>query len=183
MENCQSILFLTTNRVGSFDDAFVSRIHVSLYYRDFTEDDRRKIWTTFFNKLAKDRKNVMHVPVETIFYATGTEVASLKWNGREIRNGEWDHFTYFLITFMEEGMWRWRANSKCDTAFQTAVALADFDNETNEDGKIILRERHIQQIVHMSQEFKDYLNGLHRGDEAKRADRQRIRYDEFDAKS
>lgn len=88
MENCQSILFLTTNRVGSFDDAFVSRIHISLYYHDFTEEDRCKVWTTFFNKLAKDRKDVMHVPVETILYTTGPEVANLKWNGREIRNGE-----------------------------------------------------------------------------------------------
>lgn len=97
MESCQSILFLTTNRVGSFDDAFVSRIHVSLYYRDFTEEDRRKVWTTFFNKLAKDRKNAMHVPVETILYTTGSEVASLKWNGREIRNGMCTNFT--LPTF------------------------------------------------------------------------------------
>ena len=76
-----------------------------------------------------------------------------------------------------------RANFMCETAFQTAVALADFDGDKDEDGKIILRERHIQQIVHMSQEFKGYLKDLHRGDEAKRADRQRIRYDEFDAKS
>ena len=64
------------------------------------------------------------------------------------------------------------------TAFQTAVALADFDG-ADEDGKIVLRKTHIQQIVRMSQEFKDYLKELHRGDEAKRAERQRIRYDEF----
>lgn len=97
MESCQSILFLTTNRVGSFDDAFVSRIHVSLYYRDFTEEDRRKVWTTFFNKLAKDRKNAMHVPVETILYTTGPEVANLKWNGREIRNGESGLSLYYFL--------------------------------------------------------------------------------------
>ena len=36
------------------------------------------------------------------------------------------------------------------------------------------------QIVRMSREFKTYLKELHRGDESKRADRQRIRYDEFD---
>ena len=76
-----------------------------------------------------------------------------------------------------------RADFRCNTAFQTAVALADFDDEKDEDGKIVLRERHIKQIVHMSQEFQDYLKELHRGDEAKRADRHRIRYDEFDGKS
>ena len=180
MESCQSILFLTTNRVGSFDDAFVSRIHVSLYYRDFTQDDRRKVWTVFFNKLAKDRKNAMHVPVETILYTTGPEVANLKWNGREIRNGEWPLQPTLSEKIREEG--RRKADSRHDTAFQTAVALADFDDDRNEDGKVVLRESHIQQIVHMSQEFKQYLRELHRGDEAKRADRQRIRFDEFDQK-
>ena len=89
MENCQSILFLTTNRIGSFDDAFVSRIHVSLYYREFSEDDRCKVWKNFFDKLARDRKNIIQIPAETIFYTTESEVTSLKWNGREIRNGEW----------------------------------------------------------------------------------------------
>ena len=69
---------------------------------------------------------------------------------------------------------------ECYAAFQTAVALADFDGEKDEDGKTMLRERHIQQIVHMSQEFKTYLNELHTGDEAKRAYRQRIRLDKFD---
>ena len=88
MEYCQSILFLTTNRVGSFDDAFVSRIHVSLYYPDFSEEDRRKVWKVFFEKLRRDRGDIMRVPIETKDYTNGQEVKSLKWNGREIRNGE-----------------------------------------------------------------------------------------------
>ena len=62
------------------------------------------------------------------------------------------------------------------------MSLADFDG-ADEDGKITLRKTHIQQIVRMSREFKDYLSKLHRGDEAKRADRQRIRFDEFDEKA
>ncbi len=86
--------------------------------------------------------------------------------------------TYVVMRIREER--EDRADCKCNIAFQTAVALADFDNETIEDGKIVPRERHIQQIVHMSQEFKDYLKELHHGDEAKRAYQQRNRYDEFD---
>ena len=88
MENCQSILFLTTNRVGAFDDAFISRIHVSLYYPDLSEDDRRQIWRNFFKKLIKDRGDIMRIPIDTKDYTEGKEVRALKWNGREIRNGE-----------------------------------------------------------------------------------------------
>ena len=87
METCQSILFLTTNRVGSFDDAFISRIHISLYYPDFSEADRKKVWWNFFGKLAKERGDVMRVQIDTKDYTQGQEVRAVKWNGREIRNG------------------------------------------------------------------------------------------------
>ena len=68
-------------------------------------------------------------------------------------------------------------------AFQTAVALADFGNEKDEDGKILLKDTHIMQVVRMSEEFKTYLKTLHQGDESKRAERQRIRLDAYDAGS
>ena len=68
-------------------------------------------------------------------------------------------------------------------AFQTAVALADYEGAKDEEGKILLKETHIMQIVRMSREFKTYLNELHQGDESKRAERQRVRFDEYDAQS
>ena len=88
MENCQSILFLTTNRVGAFDDAFISRIHVSLYYPDLSGDDRKKVWRNFFKKLEKGRGDIMRIPYDTKDYTNSKEVRTLKWNGREIRNGK-----------------------------------------------------------------------------------------------
>lgn len=66
---------------------------------------------------------------------------------------------------------------------QTAVALADFEGATDEDGKILLKDTHIQQIVRMSSDFRNYLDTLHQGDESKRAERQRIRYDTYDPQS
>jgi len=55
LEFYDGILFLTTNRVGAFDDAFISRIHVKLYYPDFNDKQRQQIWQTFINKLIKER--------------------------------------------------------------------------------------------------------------------------------
>jgi len=43
-----------------------------------------------------------------------------------------------------------------------------------------VKDSHIMQIVRMSEEFKAYLKTLHLGDESKRAERQRIRLDEYD---
>ncbi|KAK1757034.1 hypothetical protein QBC47DRAFT_297137 [Echria macrotheca] len=44
MEYYKGILFLTTNRVGKLDPAINSRIHVTLHYKRFSEQDFRKIF-------------------------------------------------------------------------------------------------------------------------------------------
>ena len=179
MENCQSILFLTTNRVGAFDDAFISRIHVSLYYPDLSEEDRKKVWRNFFEKLVKDRGDIMRVPIDTKDYTNGQEVRELKWNGREIRNGKAPSLQASGRRIFAPSL----TFSRSCLAFQTAVALADFEGAKDEEGKILLKDTHIMQIVRMSKEFKTYLHELHQGDESKRAERQGVRYDNYDAQS
>ncbi|KAK4175481.1 hypothetical protein QBC36DRAFT_311961 [Triangularia setosa] len=57
IEYYRGILFLTTNRVGHFDDALISRIHVVIEYDQLSEDNRRQIWTQFFNKFIDERQN------------------------------------------------------------------------------------------------------------------------------
>ena len=50
LEYYEGIMFLTTNRVTSFDRAFESRIHISLEYKDLDFKARKGIWETFLNK-------------------------------------------------------------------------------------------------------------------------------------
>lgn len=88
MEFYEGILFLTTNRVGFFDDAFISRIHVQLYYPDFDDVSRRKVWQTFIDKLEKERGDYVRLNAIAKEYLDGSELRAVKWNGREIRNGE-----------------------------------------------------------------------------------------------
>lgn len=55
LEYFQGILFLTTNRVETFDDAFQSRIHVALRYGELTTKAKRTVWKMFLDKVsAKD---------------------------------------------------------------------------------------------------------------------------------
>lgn len=56
MEYFQGLLFLTTNRIGQIDDAFLSRIHVVIGYTPLTEEQRAAIWKGFFRKLEHDMK-------------------------------------------------------------------------------------------------------------------------------
>jgi hypothetical protein len=86
----QGILFLTTNRVGHFDEAFMSRIHLSLGYEKLDDNARKKIWDNLFRKLGDDSKRgapQINYEYDAKQYVKTKEVQSLEWNGREIRNG------------------------------------------------------------------------------------------------
>lgn len=50
LEYYQGILFLTSNRVNTFDDAFKSRIHVPLKYTNLDPSSRKQIWKNFLSK-------------------------------------------------------------------------------------------------------------------------------------
>ncbi|KAI8263968.1 hypothetical protein K4K58_012585 [Colletotrichum sp. SAR11_239] len=150
LEFYDGILFLTTNRVGSFDDAFISRIHIQLYYPDFSDDERQKVWKTFIDKLAREKGETMRLTIDAKEYIESTRKQGLKWNGREIRN-----------------------------AFQTAVALAEYEADKDGEGRIMVKDDHLRAVVELSQDFKGYLNDLHRKDEGKRAEQRYERLDSY----
>lgn len=63
------------------------------------------------------------------------------------------------------------------TAFQTAVSLAEYEDERDEEGKILLTDEHLRSVVGLSKDFKTYLDELHRADESKRAQKRFERLD------
>lgn len=73
LEYHQGVLFLTTNRVKSFDEAFHSRISVSLEYPELTAEDREKIWNNLL-----EAAEISHLDVKRL--------ASHSINGRQIKN-------------------------------------------------------------------------------------------------
>ncbi|KAL4865369.1 hypothetical protein BDV12DRAFT_174767 [Aspergillus spectabilis] len=82
LEYFQGILFLTTNRVETFDDAFQSRIHVALRYGDLTTKAKRSVWKMFLEKVQA---------MEGVQTATFTDkdydlLSRHNLNGRQIKN-------------------------------------------------------------------------------------------------
>ncbi|CEN61299.1 hypothetical protein ASPCAL07956 [Aspergillus calidoustus] len=83
LEYYDGILILTSNRVGTFDEAFKSRIQLSLHYENLTYPQRRKIWRNFMNRLKTvDTDNVDFDDILDHLDELGREDI----NGREIRN-------------------------------------------------------------------------------------------------
>jgi SpoVK/Ycf46/Vps4 family AAA+-type ATPase len=77
LEYFQGIMFLTTNRVTTFDEAFQSRIHFAMKFSDLSITAKKKIWKTFLEKVPPTKKEV-----------TDNDVADLSHkniNGRQVR--------------------------------------------------------------------------------------------------
>jgi ATPase family associated with various cellular activities (AAA) len=83
LECYDGILILTSNRVGTFDDAFKSRIQLALHYENLNVTQRRKIWRNFMNRLKTlGEDNVDFDDILDHLDDLGKE----DMNGREIRN-------------------------------------------------------------------------------------------------
>ncbi|KAF2843761.1 P-loop containing nucleoside triphosphate hydrolase protein, partial [Patellaria atrata CBS 101060] len=129
LEYYSGILFITTNRVGTFDEAFQSRIHISIHYKGFDEKQRRQVWENNFDKLYKERNGKVSYDYSVReFVLRDKYVQDLDWNGREIRN-----------------------------CFQTAVTLAEY--EANREGRdtVQLKKSHLERVMDMSKAFENYL--------------------------
>ncbi|MCJ1306786.1 hypothetical protein MMC25_000429 [Agyrium rufum] len=85
LEYYRGLLFLTSNRVDTFDEAFTSRIHVSLHYKKLNDKDRRQIWINGINRFKSE--NIKVTKQARDYVCENSAVSSLEWNGREIRNG------------------------------------------------------------------------------------------------
>ncbi|RDW68602.1 hypothetical protein BP5796_09259 [Coleophoma crateriformis] len=82
LEYYEGILILTSNRVGTFDEAFRSRIHIALHYDDLKPRSRKQIWSNFLARLegTDEGENVDQIKDRL------DELAKHDLNGREIRN-------------------------------------------------------------------------------------------------
>jgi hypothetical protein len=74
-------MFLTTNRIESFDPAFKSRIHLSMKYPPLCREFRKELWSTFVETGVSDE-------VDPSVQASSflNEMAEYEFNGRQIRN-------------------------------------------------------------------------------------------------
>ncbi|KAH6639325.1 P-loop containing nucleoside triphosphate hydrolase protein [Boeremia exigua] len=77
LEYYEGTMFLTTNRVETFDPAFQSRIHISLDYQELTIDSRKTVWDNFLNSSTQE-----HIITKEQL----SELARMNMNGRQIKN-------------------------------------------------------------------------------------------------
>ncbi|KAK3987005.1 hypothetical protein QBC44DRAFT_332337 [Cladorrhinum sp. PSN332] len=147
LEYYAGILFLTTNRIGDFDEAFASRIHMSLHYPALDKISTMKVFKLNLSIIrqrydVKGRK--IRIEEDEILLDVGDyfdKNKEARWNGRQIRN-----------------------------ACQTALALAEFDAQprgkkydikTKSAARVHLRVLHLEVVSKAYLEFLQYLKEVH----------------------
>lgn len=144
MEYFGGLLFLTTNRVGHLDEAFISRVHVIVGFEKLDAEKRKAVWKSFLDKLSHEMKGKIRVLPSARNFIMGDEMCAMDWNGREIRN-----------------------------SLQTAIALAEHDTrsceEYSEGDEIVVESDHFRKVMTMSRSFRTYLNSIRRDTEEERA--------------
>lgn len=80
LEYYSGIMFLTTNRVGSFDKAFKSRIHLAVKYPALSHAAREDLWWAFISRAAPE-DDLYWLDLESL-----RRLAAEELNGRQIKN-------------------------------------------------------------------------------------------------
>ncbi|KAJ0420213.1 hypothetical protein BJY00DRAFT_301637 [Aspergillus carlsbadensis] len=159
LEYYAGILFLTTNRIGDFDEAFTSRIHISLHYPQLTLQATREIFELNIRlmqqRFAKKERPLQVDDTEILQYAGQywNQHKTMRWNGRQIRN-----------------------------ACQTALALAEFDagggsheQIVNKNAQVRLGVAHLDVVCRAYLEFMRYLRRLYKTDQDRLAQKRGYR--------
>ncbi|CCF46130.1 AAA family ATPase [Colletotrichum higginsianum] len=118
LEYYDGILILTSNRVGTFDEAFKSRIQLAIHYTNLTTHQRTMIWGNFFRRL----KDMSDEDIDFVDLEDHVEdLARHKMNGREIRN---------VITTARQVV-RWERKQQKEPSFSLTYKVMDEVIETS----------------------------------------------------
>lgn len=78
LEYYQGILFLTSNRMMQLNKAIMSRIHLTIKYKDLTREFRREIWKNLLSKARTAQGPAI------IGYDKLQQLDNFSLNGREV---------------------------------------------------------------------------------------------------
>jgi len=158
LEYYSGVLSLTTNKVGKFNDTFVSRIYMSIHFPVLDVDTTKPIWKV---NLRKTRESKPYIEINggkllrhaASIWSDQMNTSNILWNCRQIRN-----------------------------AFRSAIALVDRSaarpSEPPTAAKAKLSPKHFRQVADISADFDEPLRKTLTGDAFDVAARTQARHDD-----
>ncbi|PBK82388.1 P-loop containing nucleoside triphosphate hydrolase protein [Armillaria gallica] len=90
LEYHRGVLFLTTNRISSFDEAFLSRFSIAIKYRELDRAGRYVVWRKFFemagSTIVEDRMVSVEKGSSSVSQVDLENLSQKNFNGRTIKN-------------------------------------------------------------------------------------------------
>ncbi|KAK0205263.1 P-loop containing nucleoside triphosphate hydrolase protein [Desarmillaria ectypa] len=90
LEYHRGVLFLTTNRISTFDEAFLSRFSIAIKYRELDCAGRYVVWRKFFemagSTIVEDGTVSVEKGTSTVFQVDLKTLSRKNLNGRTIKN-------------------------------------------------------------------------------------------------
>ncbi|CZS94021.1 uncharacterized protein RAG0_04060 [Rhynchosporium agropyri] len=160
LEYYSGILFLTTNRVGSIDPAFKSRIHMSLYFPHLGLEATLKLYQILLDRTIAEQKISKKV--------------DFKVKSKEIQKFARSHFK----RLEKAGLATWNGR-QIRNAFQTAITLAEYSSRQPGAESTTLGKDQFQIVADASKDFDSYMKKTLGNSEAEVAWQEEIRYDGF----
>jgi adenylate kinase family enzyme len=154
LEYYNGILFLTTNRTGTLDEAFKSRVQVKVYYPPLEEEQTMEIWEMNIERLRLiDRQR-----------SQSTREPRLEIYDQDIMRFAREHYRERSAN---DGYSRWNGR-QIRNAFQIASALAYYDHRSEHErllqedpdarpGAPVLSVKHFQTMAQLTSAFDEYL--------------------------
>ncbi|KAH9897444.1 hypothetical protein F4778DRAFT_235254 [Xylariomycetidae sp. FL2044] len=170
LEYYNGILFLTTNRVGTLDEAFKSRVHLSLYYPPLDRKQTEEITLMNLNRLEiveQQRAKVTSQKPLVIYKQQICEFSVKHWD----RHAE------------NDGAGRWNGR-QIRNAVQIAASLALYENRTDktpgaEDLPPILKADNFKTVEETMTLFEGYMTKTKGGTDSFISHTRSERYDKF----
>lgn len=128
LEYFTGILIFVTNHVGAFNEAIISRTHLSLFYPALDLETTLRFWKTTLDRLKDDKTLEIHWEKILDFARQHYQSEANRWNGRQIRNG-----------------------------IATALAIAREEAVRLNREVTELTSKHFEAVLHSSQQFTSYI--------------------------
>jgi len=140
-EYYQGILFLTTNRVETFDEAFQSRIHMGIRYENLQPKARKKIWMHHVGKVEAmaGKTNGAKPFAESDF----EELSKRNMNGRQV-----SRFFFEPRDGWGCGLMIWQIKNTVKTS--QSIALSE---------KAVFSMEHVKRVLEVAEAFEDDMRG------------------------
>lgn len=154
LDEFRGLLFLATNRIGCFDESFMTRMTLTVLFGVLDQAKRKTIWANLQEELISKHTHQIRLSDSARKFLDNDEIHNIDWTGHEI--------------------------VRC---FQTAIALAEFKApkklDHNNEQETVIEVEYLKEALNKAYSFRAYMTSVVGYDMSQYARNLKMRNDLF----